>query len=155
MDMSGSIEHAVSSYFSQWLAQHPYLAWSIGHPLPSLGLVLVAILLLWGLIKAIGRGVEQIWIFLLKTPFKLLQPIFSRIWGSIWRRLGNTSYTTDALTNDLAVKPAHSNVPERVDLILDRLHALNQEQQILLGELSTLANSPLRKSLNRSRSDTQ
>ncbi len=151
MDISAPIEHAVSSYFNQWLAQHPYLAWSIAHPLLSLGLVLLAILLLWGLFKAIGRGVEQIWIFLLQTPFKLLQPIFSRMWRSIWRILGNTGETTA----DLALKPADSQVPAHIDLILDRLHALNQEQQILLGELSKQANLPLRKSLNRSRSDTQ
>jgi hypothetical protein len=140
MDMSGSIEHAVSSYLSQWMGQHPYFAWSIAHPVLSLGLVLIAIFLLWGLIKAIGRGVEQIWLFLLKTPFKLLQPMFRPIWGSIWRRIGHTG---------------DSELSARSEQIIDRLHALNQEQQSLLQELATLSNPTPHPSESRSRSDTQ
>jgi hypothetical protein len=147
MDMSGSIEHAVSSYFSQWLGQHPYFAWSIGHPLLSLGLVLIAIFLLWGLLKAIGRGVEQIWIFLLKTPFKLLQPIFRPIWGSIWRIMGHTKDSGSSRS----LKPIGGELSARSEQIIDRLHALNQEQQSLLQELATLSNP----TEDRSRSDTQ
>ena len=147
MDMSESIEHAVSSYFSQWMAQHPYLAWSIAHPLPSLGLVLLAIFSLWGLFKAIGRGIEQIWIFLLKTPFKLLQPIFSLIWGSIERILGHTNFGVE--------QPSHNLVAERTCQIIDRLHVLSQEQDLLLQELSTLAPSGFGKPKTEEISDTQ
>jgi hypothetical protein len=145
MDMSGSIEHAVSRYLSQWMRQHPYVAWSIAHPFLSLGLVLVVIFLLWGLMKAIGRGVEQIWIFLLKTPFKLLQPMFRPIWGSIWRRFGH---------NDDS-KPVGGELSQRSEQIIDRLHALNQEQQSLLTELATLSNQPPHRSEHQSKSDTQ
>jgi hypothetical protein len=144
MEISAPIEHAVSSYFSQWMGQHPYFAWSIGHPVLSLGLVLIAIFLLWGLIKAIGRGIEQIWLFLLKTPFKLLQPIFRPIWGSIWRRFGHTEDS-----------PAGGERSERSEQIIDRLHALNQEQQSLLTELATLSNPTPHPSANQSISDTQ
>jgi hypothetical protein len=129
MDISSSIDRAVSTYFSNWLGQHPYLAWSIAHPLPSLGLLLLLILSLVGLFGAIGRGVEQIWLFLLKTPFKLLQPIFSLIWGVLSRGLGRGNL----------VDPNRS--PERIDVIVDRLQALSQEQERLLTELSTLRNS--------------
>ncbi len=145
--MSGSIEHAISSYFSQWLGQHPYLAWSIGHPVLSLGLLLIAIFLLWGLIKAIGRGIEQIWIFLLKTPFKLLQPIFRPIWGSIWRRFGHNEDSS----SPRSLQPAGGEGSKRSEQIIDRLHALNQEQQSLLTELATLSNP----TENQSRFDTQ
>jgi hypothetical protein len=141
MEISAPIEHAISSYFSQWMGQHPYFAWSIAHPFLSLGLMLIAILLLWGLIQAIGRGVEQIWLFLLKTPFKLLQPIFRPIWGSIWRRFGHTEDS-----------PAGG---ERLEQIIDRLHALNQEQQSLLQELATLAHPTPHPEEHRSKSDTQ
>ncbi len=145
--MSGSIEHAVSSYFSQWMGQHPYFAWSIGHPVFSLGLVLIAIFLLWGLIKVIGRGIEQIWLFLLKTPFKLLQPIFRPIWGSIWRILGHTEESG----SPQSLKPSGSELSQRSEQIIDRLHALNQEQQSLLTELAALSHP----TPHRSRSDTQ
>jgi hypothetical protein len=143
--MDISIEHAISNYFSQWLGQHPYLAWSIAHPFPSLGLSLLAIFLLWGLIKAIGRGVEQIWLFLLKTPFKLLQPIFRLIWGSIRRIFGQNNFSDTELTTKLA----HSTTTaatERVAQIVDRLQALSQEQDLLLTELTTLIQSSPRKS---------
>jgi hypothetical protein len=149
--MSGSIEHAVSSYFSQWLAQHPYLAWSIGHPVLSLGLGLIVIFLLWGLFKAIGRGVEQIWIFLLKTPFKLLQPIFRPIWGSIWRRFGHTEDSGASPS----LKPAGGELSQRCEQIIDRLHALNQEQHSLLTELATLEHPTPQRSENKLKSDTQ
>jgi hypothetical protein len=129
MDISSSIDRAVSTYFSNWLGQHPYLAWSIAHPLPSLGLLLLLILSLVGLFGAIGRGVEQIWLFLLKTPFKLLQPIFSLIWGVLSRGLGRDNLVDTNLS------------PERIDVIVDRLQALSQEQERLLTELSTLRNS--------------
>jgi hypothetical protein len=124
MDISSSIDRAVSTYFSNWLGQHPYLTWSIAHPLFSCGLLLLAIGILWGLFGAIGRGIEQIWIFLLKTPFKLLQPIFGKIWEISFGRLGNSTAA-----------------PERIDAIVDRLQALSQEQERLLKELSTLRNS--------------
>ncbi len=147
MDISESIEQAISSYFSQWLAQHPYLAWSIAHPIPSLCLLLLGIFSLWGLVKAIGRGIEQIWLFLLKTPFKLLQPIFRLIWVTIRRIFGYTSPVT--------TKPAHNLPAERIERIVDRLYLLNQEQDLLLQELSTLTNLTPRKSAAPITSDTQ
>jgi hypothetical protein len=134
MDISESIEHAVSSYFTHWFAAHPYLGWLVAHPLPGLGLCLLIIFSVWGLIRAIGRGIEQIWLFLLTTPFKLLQPIFSQIWRSIPRIFGHTNTKGDRLDSQLTVA-----VPAaRVTAIVDRLHALTQEQQELLHELAEL-----------------
>ena len=131
MDVSSSIDRAISTYISHWLGQHPYLAWSIAHPLPSIGLLLLLILFLLGLFGAIGRGVEQIWLFLLKTPFKLLQPIFSGIWVVLLRILGR----------DNSIDP---NLKlERIDAIVDRLQALSQEQEKLLKELATLRSSSI------------
>ena len=128
MDVSSSIDRAISTYISHWFEQHPYLAWSFAHPLPSLGLMLLLILSLLGLFGAIGRGVEQIWLFLLKTPFKLLQPIFKGISVVLLRILGR----------DNSIDPTPT--PERIDIIVDRLQALSQEQEKLLKELATLRN---------------
>ena len=151
MDISQSIEHAISTYFSNWLEQHPYLAWSIAHPIPSLCLGLLAIFSLWGLIKAIGRGIEQIWVFLLKTPFKLLQPIFRAIWGSILRVLGYNRLD-EAQQH---AKLLHLTTAERIERIVDRLQTLSREQENLLQELSTLMGSRTIGSNTRSISDTQ
>ena len=129
MDISTSIDRAVSTYISHWLGQHPYLAWSIAHPLPSLGLLLIFILSLLGFFKAIGRGVEQIWLFLLKTPFKLLQPLF-RVMSEIFLK---------TLGRGNSIDP---NLPSaRIDVVVDRLQSLSQEQERLLKELATLRKS--------------
>ena len=148
--MDISIEHAITSYFTQWLTAHAYLAWIISHPLPSLGLLLLAIFSLWGLFKAVGRGIEQIWLFLLTTPFKLLQPILRLMWRSIQRGFGHTSFSGEQLESK-PILPSHS---ERIDRIIDRLQLLSQEQENLLGELSTLMNSTTIKSRVKTRADS-
>jgi hypothetical protein len=148
-DVSISIEHAIFSYFTQWLDAHAYLAWIVSHPLPSLGLLLLAIFSLWGLLKAVGRGIEQIWLFLLTTPFKLLQPILRLMWRSIQRGFGHTNFSGEQLES----KPISSPHSERIERIIDRLQILSQEQENLLGELSKLMNSTTIKSQVKTRSD--
>jgi hypothetical protein len=147
MDISASIEQAISNYVSQWLGQHPYLAWALSHPIPSLLLLLLAIFSLWGLIKAIGRGIEQIWLFLLKTPFRLLQPIFGLIWRSIDRIFGHNNPSTAQLTK--------TTTPERIDRIVDRLQTLAREQEALLEELSSLTATSSVQTDRKSTSDTK
>lgn len=150
MDISASIEHALTNYFSQWLIAHPYLAWTIAHPLPGIGLLLLTIFSLWGLIKAIGRGIEQTWLFLLTTPFRLLQPIFGLMWSSIRSRFVYNQPSDEQL--NVRSLP---NSPERIDDIIDRLEILRQEQDALLRELSSLAGSASLKSNPGAISDTQ
>ena len=148
--MDISIEHAITSYFTQWLTAHAYLAWIISHPLPSLGLLLLAIFSLWGLFKAIGRGIEQIWLFLLTTPFKLLQPILRLTWRSIQGGFGHTNFSGEQL-DAKTISHSHS---ERIERIIARLQILSQEQENLLGELSKLMNSTTIKSKVKTRADT-
>jgi hypothetical protein len=148
--MDISIEHVIFSYFTQWLNAHSYLAWIISHPLPSLGLLLLAIFSLWGLIKAVGRGIEQIWLFLLTTPFKLFQPIFWLMWRSIQRGFGHTNFSGEQLESKLISSPPS----ERIERIIDRLQLLSQEQENLLGELSKLMKATAIKSKVKTRPDT-
>ncbi len=148
--MDISIEHAITSYFTQWLTAHAYLTWILSHPLPSLGLLLLAIFSLWGLFKAVGRGIEQIWLFLLTTPFKLIQPILRLTWRSIQRGFGHTNFSGEQLESKLISSPQ----AERIERIIDRLQLLSQEQENLLGELSKLMNSTTIKSKVKTRADT-
>jgi hypothetical protein len=137
MDISETIDRSVGTAFNQWLGAHPYLAWIFAHPLASGGLLLLTIFSLWGLIKAIGRAIEQAWLFLLTTPFKLLQPILKAAWRSIRRIFGHTNSSVDRVASQLV-----SNAPsERIATIVDRLQNLNQEQDMLLRELATLTDS--------------
>jgi signal transduction histidine kinase len=149
--MDISIEHAVTNYFTHWLVAHPYLAWAISHPLPGVGLLLVLIFALSGLIRAVGRGFEQIWLFVLKTPFKLLQPIFRWMWRSIERIFGHTNARAEQLESK--VIPTASSA--QIERIIDRLQDLHQEQQDLVGELSTLLGATSVESNLDNRSDTQ
>ncbi|PSB55447.1 hypothetical protein [Chamaesiphon polymorphus] len=137
MDISETIDRSVGTAFNQWLVAHPYLAWIVAHPLASAGLLLLTIFSLWGLFKAIGRGIEQTWVFLLTTPFKLLQPIFGLLWRSIRRVFGHTNASVDRVESQLV-----SDSPaERIATIVDRLQSLTQEQELLLQELATLTAS--------------
>jgi hypothetical protein len=136
MDISESIEHAISAYFTQLVFAHPYLAWTIAHPLASSGLLFLAIFSLRGLFKAIGRGIDRVWLFLLTTPFKLLQPIFRGIWSFIRSRFGHNNPSREIVTPTIA-NPAH----ERIAVVVARLQQLSQEQDILIQELATLADS--------------
>ncbi|WP_295617096.1 hypothetical protein [Chamaesiphon sp. GL140_3_metabinner_50] len=151
MDISESIERAVGNYFTQWFAAHPYLTWLSAHPLVSLGLCLLIIFSAWGLIKAIGRGIEQTWLFVLTTPFKLLQPIFGLMWRSIRRKFGHNNTTSDRLDSHLTLTAP----TERVTEIVDRLHALTQEQQQLLSELAQLTGETSIEVATNSKLDTQ
>ena len=148
--MDISIEHAITSYFTQWLMAHAYLAWIVSHPLPSLGLLLLAIFSLWGLLKAVGRGIEQIWLFLLTTPFKLIQPVLRLMWKSIQRGFGHTNFSGEQLESKSSPHPP----TERIEWIIDRLQILSREQENLLSELSTLVDSTHPKSKVRAKSNT-
>jgi hypothetical protein len=149
--MDISIEHAITNYFTHWLLVHPYLAWLISHPLPGVGLGLLTIFALGGLLKAIGRGFEQVWLFLLRTPFKLLRPIFKLIWRLVLRIFGHNNSSGSQVESQL--KP--TTTPEQIDRILDRLQTLHQEQQSLVDELATLVGSTSVGSNLDNRSDTQ
>jgi hypothetical protein len=151
MDIAESIDRAIANYFSHWLIAHPYFAWTIAHPLLGLGLLLLTIFSLWGLIKAIGRAIEQIWLFLLTTPFRLLQPILGLMWRSLRRVFGNTSASDDRLD----ARSISTTTTERIDRIIDRLQSLRQEQDNLIEELTTLASATSVAVTTPAKSDTQ
>jgi hypothetical protein len=137
MDISQPIENAISKYLNQWIEHHPFWAWIFTHPLPSLGLFLFLLFLFWGLIKAVGRGTEQIWLFLLKTPFKLLQPLLLIGYGLVQQIFNSDRRQKEEISTPLAPTPPQ----DRILTIVDRLHALKQEQAELLAELDRLIRS--------------
>ncbi len=89
--------------------------------------------------------------FLLKTPFRLLQPIFKSIWGSIERRFG---YNSVIKVQPIAASNRNFTV-DRIDLIVAKLQTLNQEQDLLLQELSSLKNLALDRSETTLTTDPQ
>ncbi len=119
MDISKSIEDAVSSYFNHWFQEHPLIWWLIGHPVWSLLILLLSIALFVGLLGAIGRGIEQFWIWLLRTPLRMMQPT---IW--LWQRITK--------------QQAHiswSAPDSQINILVSRLRQIQQEQDKLMQEL--------------------
>lgn len=70
---SSSIAQSIVGPVRAWLTEHPALEWWVLHPFWSLILVVLAIALLIGLLGAIGRLTENIWLTLFQTVFKLVR----------------------------------------------------------------------------------
>ncbi|WP_156119978.1 hypothetical protein [Leptolyngbya sp. KIOST-1] len=107
-----------------WLAEHPVVGWLVGHPLWTLGLVVVGLLLFAGLWSAIARLTEGFWLTLVKLPFQLSAWIFAALSGLLVRRWA---------------KPARVEPDgDRLTEIVGRLESLQTEQESLLEELRGL-----------------
>ena len=110
-----------------WLAMHPVVAWVMSHPLWAITLFFVALLLSWGLLGAIARLIQQAWFLILQAPLKLLQWIFNNLFKAFPRR---------------GLKAEEPTVLEqreqRLLETLNRLEALQQEQEELMQEVKTI-----------------
>jgi hypothetical protein len=122
IDISQSIDQAIGSYFNNWLQAHWPLNWIVANPLGSLLLLGLMIILLWGLFSAIGRGVERFWIWLLQTPLKMLKPLILVV-----IQLFNKTPRLVPVSRE-----------KQIDSLVQRLGELQQEQEQLLQELTTL-----------------
>jgi hypothetical protein len=120
MDISQSIEDAVGSYFNHWFQEHQLIWWLISNPGWSLVILLLSIALFVGLFGAIGRGIEQVWIWLLRTPLQIMQSTMSWFWQKLTRQ-----------------RPHHllSAQDRQIDLLVNRLRQIQQEQDKLMKEL--------------------
>lgn len=110
-----------------WLQPHPVLQWMLVHPLLSIGIAVLILFLLGGLLQAIGRLTEQIWVFLFQAPLRLVQWLISLSakligWGAGSGIRGRSTHDPQTRLNE----------------ILTRLEALRQEQDKLLDEVKAL-----------------
>jgi hypothetical protein len=122
LDFSQSIDGAIGSYFNNWLQAHWPLNWIVANPWGSLLLLGLLIILFWGLFSAIGRGVERFWIWLLQTPLKMLKPLVLAV-----IQVFNKSPRLVPVSRE-----------NQIDSLVQRLGELQQEQEQLLQELTTL-----------------
>lgn len=111
----------------EWLVAHPLWYWLFNHPLWLLALVVMVLFLFAGLLGAISRLTEAIWLMILQAPVKLVQWMFAGIFSLVKRPF----VRLDAL-------PATANPQERLLILLNRLEELRQEQDQLLQEARTL-----------------
>lgn len=106
----------------RWLAHHPLVAWLVQHPFWSLGLGIVSLVLVSGLLGAISRLTERLWLTLMSLPMRTLLWMLSGALSAFHGRRGRNS----------------PNTANRIAEIMARLSTLQSEQTSLLRELHEL-----------------
>jgi hypothetical protein len=122
--MVDSISQTLLNSVQSWMANHPLMAWVMGHPLWAIALFFLALLLCWGLLGALARLVQQAWLFILQAPLNLMRFLFS----GLFKRF-RISLPTQKQTEPIEQKLLET---------LERLEALQQEQEILMQEVKTM-----------------
>lgn len=115
-----------------WFDQHVWLEWLLQHPLWLLGLLGLAIFLFAGLIQAIGRLTENIWLTLLLLPFRLLKWLVKSL---VWLGQLAISGKPDSDPAAIEVQSAAAHPENRLQELLDRLDAIRIEEANLLQEV--------------------
>jgi len=126
--MGKGVTDAVGMSLQNWLNAHPLIHWVVDHPLWTVGLIVVTIFLFWGLLRAIARFIEQLWLIILRSPLFLFRWVLS---------MGTQTYQRLAGAPELPTTAVSGN-QERLTEILNRLETLRQEQDELLKEVKTL-----------------
>jgi hypothetical protein len=115
------IQSALLQPLQSWLGEHPVVAWLVLHPLWSLALLGLAILLFAGLWSAVARLTEGFWLALVQLPFRLVTWLFAGTTGLLLKRWVRS--------------PGGDASPDRLTEIVTRLEALQTEQEDLLQEM--------------------
>ena len=117
MDLSKSVQEVIDSSIRDWLQSHWPLGWIVTNPWLSILLLLISIILFWGLLGALGRGVQQGWIWLLRSPLKLIGLVKP---GGVLSKMR---------------LPSHE---QRINIVIQQLAENQQQQAQLLAELNDL-----------------
>ncbi|NES93942.1 MAG: hypothetical protein F6K32_01645 [Desertifilum sp. SIO1I2] len=144
---------AVQEAITNWLNAHPIIHWLVNHPLLSLFLILLSIVLIISLIQALIGLIKKAWIAIFTSPTKLIQSVVTLIYKSIswaiqfvWLNFKPTSQkalvaspsVTDIkmiiVPEDLAIDDS-----SKLNEILQKIESLQQEQSKLLQEIFTLS----------------
>ncbi|GAB4378872.1 MAG: hypothetical protein Kow00121_31660 [Elainellaceae cyanobacterium] len=132
--LSKQLIDPIISPLRDWLVSHPVWYWLFGHPLWLLGLVVLVLFLFAGLMGAIARLTEAVWLAVLQAPVRLLQWIFM---GTL--QLLKLPFSLQNSTVKAEAPPVQSsNQQERLTTLLSRLEALRQEQDELMKEVQAL-----------------
>jgi hypothetical protein len=124
--ISHTLLNPVLDSVQAWMATHPVAAWLMNHPLWTIALFFISLLLCWGLLGAIARLIQQVWLLILQAPLKLLRWLF----GSLFKALPMPMLKPEA-------SPEKQRQQHLIETI-DRLEALQQEQEVLLQEVKTM-----------------
>ena len=121
---------------NNWLEVHPVMLWIVSHPLISLVIAIVAIVLLLGLLKAVIKLVEKMWIDIFKAPFLTIQSLLKKKSKSVNKEPIEVEATPIA---ENPVEQTDNSSP--LEQILERLNTIEREQKLILKEIATIKNS--------------
>jgi hypothetical protein len=123
VDLSNSVQEAIDSSIKNWLQSHWPWGWIVTNPGLSFLWLLLLIVLFWGLLGALGRGVQQGWIWVLRSPLKVLGLLHLKA-DRLLKRNRLTSHE------------------QKIAIVIQQLTE-NQKQQLkLLTELNNLVTQP-------------
>jgi hypothetical protein len=112
-------QNLISAALQNWLESYPTLDWLVGHPLSAIGLAILFIFLFWGLLNAIARFTERLWIVLLRSPLTLSQWLLSR---------------SPSVLKQILPKPK-ADPQQSIKAVLARLEELRKEEDQLIAQV--------------------
>ncbi len=127
--LTEGIENGINGFMSDWMLQHQTLAWFLNHPLYSILILVLSVVLIWGLIQALSGLIVKAWTSVLLSPFKLIKPFL---------RIGSKSAVTAMNNGFVSMKLDSTDPKEQFNYILNRLNEIKQEENNLLQQLEKI-----------------
>ena len=139
MQQTGELGHFITeaiqlSSIQEWSAVHPFGIWILTHPLYTLSLIILCVLLFGGLLRLINRLTEQVWLFVLRFPVNLIRWI-CRGFFRAFKGGAKLDYDSE-----------ETHIKKQID-ILKRLDEIKREESELIQQLQTLLTDKHTKSL--------
>ncbi|MEG4842290.1 MULTISPECIES: hypothetical protein [unclassified Microcoleus] len=144
---SDAIQNAINGTVKDWIDSHPVVFWLVSHPLISLAMLLLFIFMILGLLQALGSFFAEGWLFILQSPGKIMQGVWS-VGSKSVSNFGGVAVNSlvsknpeDKNNSALQLRGVESNSlesQERLANILTRLEAIREEQNQLLQEASAI-----------------
>ncbi len=142
MRMVEMIWGAIADSLNHWLSGHPIVQWLVLHPLLTLGFTVLILFLAWGLLGAVGRLTQNLWLTILQVPVRLLRLILQGLSILLSRLFQRAIALPMPDQSDEPSEMIPDEADNRLDHILTRLVDLQREQQELMTELADLLGNP-------------
>lgn len=142
---------AINSWFNHWLAswlaQHPTVAWLIGHPWLSASVTLILLIFLIRFLVAIYRlvinTIDRLWLGIIRSPFLLLKWVFGGEFKP--KQQSNSMQTINEQLTANPIEDGDRANHQELKLINERLDLIQQQQQQILEEIALLRQSQISK----------
>jgi hypothetical protein len=130
------ISNSIGSGITAWLTEHPIIAWFFNHPilaiLTSFVVIILVVRLLLTIYRAIANTIDRLWLGILRSPWRLIKFLFG--WEANPKSAtSNTTVTNYEVTSD----------SQQIEEIMIRLDQIQQQQQIIIRDLTQLKQQTL------------